>query len=133
MASQPSGRARARPMVTSAHRVRRGDVWWVNVGDPRGSAPAPRRPAVVLQADPLNASRRATVVVAAMPSNLALALQPSNVVLAAMSSGLGKDSVVNVTPIATLNRGSLVERAGTLPAALMARADEGVRVTLRLA
>lgn len=130
MANWSSGGAPARPVVGGAQRVRRGEVWWVDLGEPRGSAPALRRPAVVLQADLLNASRLATVVVAAMSSNLTLAMQPGNVVVGAKLCGLGQESVVNVTQIATLDRSNLVERAGALPAGLLAKVEQGVRVTL---
>ena len=115
-----------------AKPLRRGEVWWVDFGQPRGSAPALRRPAVVVQCDPHNASRLATVVVVAASSNLALALQPGNVLVPARASGLPQDSVVNVTQLATVDRTCLLERVGSLPVAIVARIDAGLRVTLAL-
>jgi mRNA interferase MazF len=43
--------------------IRRGQVWWVDFGEPRGSEPGFRHPALVLQRDEVNASNLATVVV----------------------------------------------------------------------
>ena len=36
--------------------TQRGDVCWADLGEPRGSKPAKRRPVLVIQADPYNAS-----------------------------------------------------------------------------
>ena len=52
----------------------------------------------VIQADPFNASRIATVIVAAITSNLALAEAPGNVRIGKTDSGLPQPSVVNVSP-----------------------------------
>jgi len=68
--------------------IRRGQVWWVDFGDPRGSEPAFRHPALVLQRDELNASRLATVVVCVLTSNKALAAAPGNTLLSKRFNGL---------------------------------------------
>ena len=39
-----------------------GDVFWVDLPEPAGSEPGFRRPVLVVQGDPLNRSRIATVV-----------------------------------------------------------------------
>ncbi len=119
-------------MVVARPPIRRGDVWWVDFGQPRGSAPALRHPAVVVQCNPLNASRLATVVVVGMSSNLTLATQPGNVQLSARVAGLPKDCVVNVTQVATVDRANLLEHVGSLPTAMVAKVDAGIRTTLGL-
>ena len=110
--------------------VSRGDVWWVDFGVPRGSAPALRRPAVVLQSDAFNASRIATVVVVAVSSNVILAGAPGNVLLPAGCAALTQRSVVNVAQMATVDRAALVERVGKLPGDRMAQVEAGVRLVL---
>jgi mRNA interferase MazF len=112
--------------------IARGEVWWADLGLPRGSAPALRRPVVVVSADRFNASRLATVTVVVLTSTKRLAALPGNVAVAAELSGLDKDSVVNVTQVATLDRGALEERAGTLPPWVMAQVDDGLRRSLAL-
>lgn len=112
--------------------IHRGGIHWTDLGEPGGSAPAKRRPVLVVQHDQLNRSRLATVVVAAVSSNTALAEYPGNVFVPAAASGLPKDSVVNVTAIATVDREWLDEEAGALPAYLLAEVDAGVRLVLGL-
>ena len=81
--------------------TQRGSVCWADLGEPRGSKPARRRPVLVIQADPFNASRLSTTLAAVITSNTGLAAMPGNVFLPATSSGLPKDSVVNVTALVT--------------------------------
>jgi len=112
--------------------IRRGSICWADLGEPRGSRPAKRRPVLVIQADPFNASRLNTTQAAVITSNTGLAAMPGNVFLPAASSGLPKDSVVNVTALVTLNKTDLDAEAGCLPAALMGEVDRGLRRVLGL-
>lgn len=108
----------------------KGDLYWVDFGPVLTSAPAKRRPAVVVQGDQYNRSRLATVVVAAITSNTALASYPGNVFLPASITGLPRDSVANVTALATIDRRDLAEYAGRLPLHLRAELDDGLRLVL---
>lgn len=67
--------------------MKRGEIWWASLPATTGSGPGSRRPVLVLQSDPFNQSRIATVVVAAITSNLALAEAPGNVRLGRNDSG----------------------------------------------
>ena len=64
--------------------------------------------------------------------NLKLADVPGNVLLPARSTGLPRDSVVNVSKLLTLDRSFLTEHAGTLPTRLQGSVDEGMRLVLQL-
>jgi mRNA interferase MazF len=110
----------------------RGDVCWADLGEPRGSRPAKRRPVLVIQADPYNVSRLSTTLIAVITSNTALATMPGNVFLPSVSSGLPKDSVLNVTALVTIDKADLGQPVGTLPASLMAEIDRGLRRVLDL-
>lgn len=112
--------------------MRRGDVWWVDFGVPRGSAPALRRPAVIVSADQFNRSDLLTVTVAVITTTARLAALPGNVGVPADAGVLGRDSVVNVTQVAAIDRQALEEHIGTLPAWLMAKVDDGLRLALAL-
>lgn len=92
--------------------IAQGDIWWADLPDPVGSGPGFRRPVLVVQGDPFNRSRLATVACVPLTSNLEWAAAPGNVQLPARSTGLGRDSVANVSRIVTLDRGLLGERAG---------------------
>lgn len=112
--------------------MRRGELWWADLGLPRGSAPAVRRPVVILSADAYNRSALRTVTVAVLTSNARLAALPGNVAVPAGEAGLGEDSVVNVTQLATVDRGVLTECIGAPPEWLLAQVSAGVRRALDL-
>ncbi len=86
----------------------------------------------MVQADSVNRSRLATCVIASLTSNTALAEHPGNVFVPAGSSGLGRDSVVNVSQVSTIDRGDLIEEAGELPPYLLEEVDRGLRLVLAL-
>jgi mRNA interferase MazF len=111
----------------------RGEVWWADLGLPRGSAPALRRPVLIVSADQYNRSRLKTVTVAVLTGNARLAALPGNVAVSTEFAELQTDSVVNVTQLATIDRETLEERAATLPAWLMEQVDAGLRRALALA
>ncbi|MDN5896565.1 MAG: type II toxin-antitoxin system PemK/MazF family toxin [Nocardioides sp.] len=113
--------------------VNRGDIHWCDLGEPSGSAPAKRRPVLVVQAAPYNLSRLATVVVVVLTSNTSLAAMPGNVFAPAAFTGLSKDSVVNVTAMVTIDRASLDPNSvGRLPDHMMRDVEHGLRGVLSL-
>jgi len=112
--------------------IRRGSICWADLGEPQGSQPAKRRPVLVIQADAFNASRLNTTLAAVITSHTGLAAMPGNVFLPAATSGLPKDSVVNVTALVTLNKTDLDTETGHLSPALMSNVDRGLRRVLRL-
>lgn len=112
--------------------IHRGQIWWVDFGNRRGSKPAYRHPALVLQRDEVNASRINTVVVCVLTSNRALARAPGNVLLPRRATGLPRDSVANASQIATIDKGDLDALVGTLSTALLDRVSEGLRWFLGL-
>ncbi len=112
--------------------MKRGEVWWATLPAPTGSGPGFRRPVLIVQANPFNQSRIATVIVAVVTSNLSLAEASGNVRVGKADSGLAKSSVVNVSQILTLDRALLVDRVRALPADAMRRVDEGLRLAMGL-
>lgn len=112
--------------------ISRADIYWADLGPPTGSRPAKRRPVLVIQSDPYNASGLATVLVAVVTSNTELAAMPGNVFLPANVTGLPRDSVVNITALVTLDKADLADRAGVLPVSLMRDVDRGLRRILDL-
>lgn len=112
--------------------VARGELWWADLGAPRGSSPAWRRPVLIVSADAFNRSRIQTVTAVAVTSNVRLARAPGNVLLAAGAGGLDRDSVANVTQVVTVDRRVLGARIGALTRGLMNAVDDGLRLALRL-
>jgi|SRR5579871_2203344 len=112
--------------------IHRGQIWWADLPEPRRSEPGYRRPVLIIQADSFNQSQIQTAIVAAITSNLDLAEAPGNVMLPARSTGLGRDSVVNVSQLLTLDHSFLTQHVGTLPPRFQRAVDEGLRLVLQL-
>ncbi len=112
--------------------MKRGEIWWADLPSPAGSGPGYRRPVLIVQANPFNASRIATAIVATITSNLALAEAPGNVRIAKADSGLPQPSVVNVSQLITLDRAILTSKVKTLAGAAMDKVDSGLKLVLGL-
>jgi mRNA interferase MazF len=112
--------------------MKRGEIWWASLPEPTGSGPGFRRPVLIVQSNPFNSSRIATVVVAVITSNLRLSAAPGNVKIAKQDSGLGKASVVNVSQVLTLDRTLLTEQIRRLSDKKMVEIDQGLRAVLGL-
>lgn len=112
--------------------MNRGELWWADLPHPVGSGPGYKRPVLVVQANPFNSSRIATVIVATLTSNLALAEAPGNVRITKSDSGLPQTSVVNVSQLVTLDRSILTSKVKTLPGIVMDKVDSGLKLVLAL-
>jgi mRNA interferase MazF len=112
--------------------IQRGEIWWADLPEPRRSEPGYRRPVLVVQADSFNRSRIQTAIVAAITTNLELANAPGNVRMPPHSTGLSRESVVNVSQLLTIDRNFLTEHVSTLPPRLQRAVDEGLRTVLEL-
>ena len=108
--------------------IRQGDVFWIDLGDPSGSAPGYRHPHVVIQNNLFNRSRINTVVVCVITSNLKRAAAPGNVLLEKGEANLPKRSVVNVSQIFTVDKADLVEKIGPLSPQRVRQILDGVRL-----
>jgi len=112
--------------------IKRGEIWWAELADPRGSEPGYRRPVLVVQSDAFNRSRVSTVIVVAITSNVRLAEAPGNVLLSRRDSKLRRDSVINVSQVLTLDERFLVEKAGSLSDRIVEAVESGLRQVLSL-
>lgn len=112
--------------------IQRGEIWWADLGEPRGSEPGDRRPLLIVQADAFNRSRIATTIAVVVTSNLALVDAPGNVLLPKRASGLPKESVANVSQVVTVDRDVLTERAGRISGDLLGAVDAGLGLALGL-
>lgn len=111
--------------------IAHGDVVWLDFGTPRGSEPAKRRPAVVMQEDWLIATEIATVIVVPLTSNVALEAFPGNVLVPVDASGLGKDSVAVVSRIGPVSREFLEPYpVGRVPSYVLSKIADGIRLVL---
>ncbi len=110
--------------------ISQGEIWWAELPAPAGSGPGFRRPVVVVQCDPLNRSRIATVVCVPLTSNLKWAGAPGNVSLPARLTGLPKDSVANVSQIVSVDKNFLTARVSKLPQTKLNLVLSGIDIVL---
>jgi mRNA interferase MazF len=113
--------------------LKRGEIWWADLAEPRGSEPGDRRPVLIVQDDHLTASALSTVMVVPLTTNLRRASAVGNVPLSRRDSGLPRESVALVCQVMTLDKAFLDVRVRGLPARLMRLVDDGLRLALRLA
>jgi mRNA interferase MazF len=109
-----------------------GEIWWADLGEPRGSAPAMRRPVLVVQDDLLNESALRTVMVVPLTSVLGRAEAIGNVLLGPRDSGLDRPSVALVCQVTTVEKDFLTELVGSLPSRLRRTVDSGIKLALSL-
>lgn len=110
--------------------INQGDVFWIELGEPSGSAPGYRHPHVVVQNNLFNRSRINTVVVCALTSNLKRADAPGNVLLSPGEANLPKRSVVNVSQIFTVDKSDLAEKIGALSRQRVREILDGIQLLL---
>jgi mRNA interferase MazF len=108
----------------------RGEIWWANLPPPAGSAPAKRRPVLVIQSDSFNRSALNTVICAMITSNLDLANLPGNLFLEKAASGLEKSSVINFSQITTIDKSDLIDLVCMLPRDLVQRVNSAIKQVL---
>ena len=108
--------------------IAQGEVWWADLPEPIGSEPGYRRPVVVVQNDAFNRSQISTVICVAVTTNMRVAEAPGNVLLPLRTSGLDRESVVNVSQILTLDKGDLIKRIGKLPKSMLQAVFYGIDV-----
>ena len=112
--------------------IERGEIWWADLPEPKGSMPGYKHPIVIVQSDRFNRANLATVIGVVVSTNLRLADMPGNVELTPSQSCLPKHSVVNVTQIVTANRTDLIEMVGRVSIRKLEQIEKGLRTVLSL-
>ncbi|WP_020564293.1 type II toxin-antitoxin system PemK/MazF family toxin [Methylosarcina fibrata] len=112
--------------------MKKGEIWWASLGEPRGSEPGFRRPVVVVSSNEFNNSKINTVLAAVITSNVRLADAPGNVLLEKKHSKLAKDSVINVSQIITLDKKYLTEKASKLSTQHINALNDGLKLVMGL-
>jgi mRNA interferase MazF len=95
--------------------ISQGEIWWIDLAEPIGSAPGYKRPIIIVQGDSINKSKIATTIGVILTSNLEWAEAPGNVFLDSNTTKLSKDSIANVSQIVTVDKNMLIERISKLP------------------
>ena len=108
--------------------IKQGEIYWVDLTEPRDSEPGYRHPHIVIQNNLFNASRINTIVVCSLTSNLKRAKAPGNVLLNQGEANLPKKSVVNISQIFTVNKADLVEKIGLVSDKRITEILDGIKL-----
>jgi len=108
--------------------IKQGEIYWVDLAEPKGSEPGYRHPHIVIQNNLFNTSRINTTVVCSLTSNLVRAKAPGNVLLNKGEANLPKKSVVNISQIFTVNKSDLVERIGQVSEKRIMEILDGIKL-----
>ena len=115
--------------------MRRGEIRVVNFDPGRGAEASKRRPAVIVSNDGANAVAarlgRGVVTVLPITSNIRR-IYPFQIRLPAAATGLHQDSKAQAEQIRSVAVERLGEQIGSVPAAIMLRIDEALRLHLAL-
>ncbi|MBI4765589.1 MAG: type II toxin-antitoxin system PemK/MazF family toxin [Deltaproteobacteria bacterium] len=108
--------------------IRQGEIYWVELSEPKGSEPGYRHPHIVLQNNLFNTSQINTVVVCSLATNLNRAKAPGNVLLSKGEANLSRKSVVNISQIFTVNKMDLVAKIGQVSKNRLAEILDGLKL-----
>jgi mRNA interferase MazF len=115
--------------------MRRGDIVIVSLDPARTSEANKTRPAVVVSNDAANATAtrlgRGVVTVVPVTSNVAN-VHPFQVLLPAGETGLANDSKAQAEQVKSVAVDRITGRIGRLPAALIGKLDQALKVHLAL-
>jgi len=108
--------------------INQGDIYWIDLGLPVGSALGYRHPHVIIQNNLYNMSRISTVIVCQLTSNLRRAGVKSNVLLDPGEANLPQQSVVVVSQVTTVDKTQLDEYVGTLSTNRIRQILDGIKM-----
>lgn len=107
--------------------IHRGDLFWIEADESRGSVPGITHPHLVIQDDVFNRSRIQTVIVCALTTNLSRAHEPGNVLLEPGEGDLPKRSVLVVSQVSSVEKSRLGECIGALSERRVEQVLDGMR------
>lgn len=110
--------------------IKRGDIFYADLNQGKGSEQNGRRPVVILQNNKGN--RHSTTTIAAMITSARKKNLPTHVFIKKEDSGLKEDSVVLLEQIQTLDKKRLVNKVGRLGRTTMTQIDRAACRSLYL-
>ncbi len=112
--------------------ILRGEIWWADLGEPRGSDAGYARPVLIVQDDALNISSIRTVIAVPLTSNLKYRDVGSNVILTCADCQLPKESVAQIHLLQAVPRERLERRLSLLNPNRMKVIDRALMQSLGL-
>jgi len=111
--------------------VKRGDIFYADLSPVIGSEQGGVRPILIVQND-IGNKYSPTVIAAAITSQINKAKMPTHVEIRANEFGLGKDSVILLEQVRTIDKRRLKEKIGTLDTQRMEEVGQALSISLGL-
>lgn len=111
--------------------IRRGDIYWIDLGSRKGSEQQGRRPVLVIQNDTGNQFSPNTII-APFTTSIPEKVYPFQVKCSPSESGLGETCLVDLGAIVTIAKTRLRDKCGRLGLKKMLQVDEAIKVSLGL-
>lgn len=111
-------------------KVKRGEVYWVDWGEGKGSEQSGVRPSLIIQNDTGNEVSPNTII--ASLTTAPNKPYPFLVLVTAEESGLDKDGAVDLASLMTISKTRLVGKCGQLPPDKMDEVNVAIMVSLGL-
>jgi mRNA interferase MazF len=111
--------------------VKRGQIWFADLGEREGSEQRGVRPVLIIQNDVGNL--HSPTVIAASITTAPKRYMPTHLLILKTMSGLRKNSLVLFEQIHTVDKSKLLEFAGILTEERMQEADDLIKLSLGLA
>ncbi len=112
--------------------IKKGTIYWASFSDNQTSDEKEMRLCLVIQNDVLNESRLNTTVVVAITSIPEFGKLPGNVIIEKGVANMPWEGVVNVSQIISIDKKRVVEKIGALPADLMGKVGDGLKLIMQL-
>ena len=110
--------------------VKRGELYWVDWGEGKGSEQSGLRPALVIQNDIGNDTSPNTII--ASLTTAPNKIYPFLVVITAKESGLKKNGAVDLASIMTISKTRLGDKCGQLSKQKMNEVEIAIKISLGL-
>lgn len=110
--------------------IKRGDIYYADLGPVIGSEQDGIRPVLIVQND-IGNKYSPTIIALAITSKIKLKL-PTHILIKGIKYGLPKDSVVLAEQIRTLDKSRLREKIGTLDKKTMEKVKEALKISFNL-
>ena len=112
-------------------RVKRGDIFLVNLEPARGSEQGGLRPCVIIQNDHGNRHSPLTIIAPAT-SKIYEKEFPTNVFIRKIDSKLNKDSTIMLNQIRTIDKTRLIKKVSSLDFYNMNKVDRALKISVGL-
>lgn len=111
--------------------MNKGDIYYADLGSPRGSEQSGLRPVLIFQNDSILSYSR-TVIIIPLTTNIKRSKIPGCVLLKKSEGGLSKNSVALCYQIRAIDKSRLKNRLGSLLDTTINKIEKALKTTLNI-